>query len=113
MSVAPAELSAFLAPPLAELREHSHSYAAAQVYLRRSPADAWVAYVAGVLVALQLELDPVGLHGLSIDAARGITDPITSVRPGARYRVRAAPLRWQCSGRPTPERQWRRWRRAT
>lgn len=52
--------------PLAELREHGQSYAAARNYLRREPADAWAAYVAGVLVAAQLELDRPLDGGLSV-----------------------------------------------
>lgn len=60
--------------PLAELQAHSQSYASAQAYFRRSAADAWVAYVAGVLVALQLELDRPLSTGISILVASSVPE---------------------------------------
>lgn len=60
--------------PLAELREHSHSYAAAHAYFRQRPADAWAAYVAGVLIACQLELDRPLSGGLSVLVASNVPE---------------------------------------
>jgi galactokinase len=64
-----------LALSVAELRRASRSYADAHAYFHAEPARAWAAYVAGALVALQLELgvDAVGT-GLDILVASSVPE---------------------------------------
>src|SRR5690606_9570070 len=60
--------------PLAELREHTRSYAAARAYLTRDADDAWAAYVAGGLAALQAELGVELDGGLSVLVASSVPE---------------------------------------
>lgn len=60
--------------PLAELREHTRSYAAAREYFRRNPEDAWVAYVAGTVAALRVELGIELDSGLSLLVASSVPE---------------------------------------
>ncbi len=60
--------------PLAELREHTRSYAAARAYLQRSAGGAWAAYVAGALAALQAELGVELDGGLSMLVASSVPE---------------------------------------
>lgn len=60
--------------PLAELRQNTGSYAAARAYFQRDAGDAWAAYVAGVLVALQVELGVEIGSGLSLLVASNVPE---------------------------------------
>jgi L-arabinokinase len=60
--------------PVDELRHHTHSYAAAKAYFDREPSQAWTAYVAGVLVALRIELGQELGAGLNILVASNVPE---------------------------------------
>lgn len=60
--------------PLAELREHTRSYAAAREYFQRNPEDSWVAYVAGAVAALRAELGIALDSGLSMLVASSVPE---------------------------------------
>lgn len=60
--------------PLDELRLHTGSYAAARAYLHREPSQAWTAYIAGVLVALRVELGQELGAGLDILVASSVPE---------------------------------------
>jgi L-arabinokinase len=70
-SVAPLRWARF---PLAELREHTRSYAAARAYFQRNADDAWVGYVAGALAALRAELGVELDSGLSMLVASSVPE---------------------------------------
>jgi L-arabinokinase len=60
--------------PLAELREHTQSHAAAREYFNRDPSRVWTAYVAGIIAALQVDLGQQLRGGLSILVASNIPE---------------------------------------
>jgi galactokinase len=60
--------------PLSELVEHTRSHAAASAYFKREPEQAWSAYVAGVLAALQVDFGKPLARGLSIFVASNVPE---------------------------------------
>lgn len=60
--------------PLVELREQMRSHAAAREYFQRDPTQAWTAYVAGIIAALQVDLGQQLRSGLSILVASNVPE---------------------------------------
>jgi galactokinase len=59
---------------LDELERHSTSYQDARAYFARDAGQGWVAYVAGALVALRIELDRWPVSGLSLLVASSVPE---------------------------------------